>query len=272
VTNLPPPPTPEHDARSAPIPSGPVGGGGFLARHASSRKRKQSTPESRAKKKVYDAAYVAANLERIRAQRRAYRASHPEPRRTDEADILRHREAAKRFRERHPERVAAAKTRYRKANKKRVEATQRAWTIKNRTRLAPLRRAADRKKKYGMSSSEFDALLSSQDHRCAICAVGISGAKAHVDHDHKTGVVRGLLCGSCNRGLGSLEDSRDRLSAALRYLYWHSHSKDTVLYRFASVRSRSDCPSAGVLAEQGWTVEHVDPRYGTRLMRRELDA
>jgi hypothetical protein len=39
-----------------------------------------------------------------------------------------------------------------------------------------------------------------------------------IDHDHKSGVVRGLLCNNCNRGLGRLKDSVALLNAAVRYL------------------------------------------------------
>src|SRR5690554_1177100 len=62
--------------------------------------------------------------------------------------------------------------------------------------------------KYGSTAEGVDALFESQAGCCAICKVGITlevgnqNASAHVDHCHATGRVRGLLCNSCNRGIG----------------------------------------------------------------------
>jgi hypothetical protein len=57
---------------------------------------------------------------------------------------------------------------------------------------------------YGITRNEYEALRLKQDNRCAICKRPFEKLP-HVDHDHKTGKVRGLLCGDCNRGLGWIE-------------------------------------------------------------------
>jgi hypothetical protein len=72
-------------------------------------------------------------------------------------------------------------------------------------------------RKYGVTLEEVLALLAKQDGKCAICGKPIL-ARYHVDHDHGTGKVRGLLCFSCNGGLGSFSDNVDRLRSAIAYL------------------------------------------------------
>lgn len=78
-----------------------------------------------------------------------------------------------------------------------------------------------RKYLYGMTSDQYEALILRQDSRCAICrsdAWSGKGNRPHVDHDHETGIVRGLLCGKCNVAIGNMDDNPDRLRAAADYL------------------------------------------------------
>jgi recombination endonuclease VII len=77
--------------------------------------------------------------------------------------------------------------------------------------------------KYRISASEYDDLLANQGGRCAICGnppsgQGTSMARLHIDHDHDTGRIRGLLCGRCNPGLGYFLDSPARLRVAADYI------------------------------------------------------
>ena len=72
------------------------------------------------------------------------------------------------------------------------------------------------KVRYGISLKEYWDLVSAQNGVCAVCKT--SGNKLHIDHSHKTGKVRGLLCGSCNRGIGLFKDSKSLLSKAIEYL------------------------------------------------------
>jgi len=89
----------------------------------------------------------------------------------------------------------------------------------------PNRRDANRSgalKKYGLTPERFDALYQAQGGLCCICGQppsgkGIAGV-LHVDHDHETGQIRGLLCMRCNTGIGCLGESVDRMRMASEYL------------------------------------------------------
>lgn len=74
-----------------------------------------------------------------------------------------------------------------------------------------------RLKKYGLDKDSYEVLLQKQKNKCAICTKEFISTP-HVDHNHKTGKVRGLLCYPCNSGLGQFEDDIDRLKRAIKYL------------------------------------------------------
>lgn len=57
-----------------------------------------------------------------------------------------------------------------------------------------------------------------QDGKCAICSIDVAESEACIDHDHKTGEIRGLLCTRCNTGLGFFGDDFSVLMNAARYL------------------------------------------------------
>lgn len=75
---------------------------------------------------------------------------------------------------------------------------------------------------YGITLEDYNKMLEDQNNKCKICGSSKSGTIQHnrlvVDHDHKTGKVRGLLCDKCNRGLGYLGDSIENLEKAVEYL------------------------------------------------------
>lgn len=79
-------------------------------------------------------------------------------------------------------------------------------------------RRHDLRRKYGISEEQFEEMLRRQGGRCAVCD---RGEKLHVDHDHITGRVRGLLCGKCNRALGLLADDPERITALAEYAAQH---------------------------------------------------
>jgi hypothetical protein len=83
------------------------------------------------------------------------------------------------------------------------------------------------KKKFGLEPEEVHALVEQQDGACAIChrafdldARGYGRAELfpHVDHDHDTGAIRGLLCNSCNVSIGRFGECVDTMRRAIDYL------------------------------------------------------
>ena len=108
----------------------------------------------------------------------------------------------------------------------RCRARSKQWSIDNPEKSRRGIRCATLRKKYGISADDYDEILSDQDGVCAICGAdnprikqpGKRTDNLHVDHDHKTGRVRGLLCQPCNTSLGKMNDSPQRLRKAAQYL------------------------------------------------------
>lgn len=74
---------------------------------------------------------------------------------------------------------------------------------------------------YKLSHESYEIFLEEQNYSCAICKTHISElsrSTLDIDHDHNTGIVRGLLCNSCNRGLGLFKDNVSLIMSAVKYL------------------------------------------------------
>lgn len=86
----------------------------------------------------------------------------------------------------------------------------------------------DLQRKYGLSLGEYEKMLQNQNGHCAICGTtefSGKGKKPHVDHCHKTGKIRALLCNQCNVGLGAFRDSPELMEAAINYIKKHGDTK-----------------------------------------------
>lgn len=79
-------------------------------------------------------------------------------------------------------------------------------------------RNSQMKADFGISLADFETMLSNQGGVCAICGERPKRRRLAVDHCHQTGRVRGLLCYSCNVGIGALRDSPDVIRSAIAYL------------------------------------------------------
>lgn len=80
-------------------------------------------------------------------------------------------------------------------------------------------------RKFGLTIEEWEAKLLEQDGRCAICQCLPEDSKRRfaVDHDHKTGKVRDILCHLCNTALGAFKDDQRIIALAIKYLNKHKN-------------------------------------------------
>lgn len=164
----------------------------------------------RAQQAAANKRYRQRHPEKVAAEKKRYRQKHPE-KITATTKIYRRKHiekyaaASKRWRQRHPEKSVAAAKRYRQKHPEKAKVY---------TRTSHLRR------KYGITIADFNALLALQNHQCAVCGCefGDGKKKAHIDHDHATGRVRGLVCVRCNTSIGGLGDDVLGVSRALAYL------------------------------------------------------
>ena len=118
-----------------------------------------------------------------------------------------------------------------------MNAAKRDWERKNRERNLAQKRKSSNKQylvnlrpkriqtMYGITVEDYDALYDGQGGACAIChrpetTTGKNGVARilSVDHDHESGVVRGLLCSHCNIAIGLLDDDADLIHLAAAYL------------------------------------------------------
>lgn len=87
------------------------------------------------------------------------------------------------------------------------------------------RRSTVLKNKYGITFDQYRRMLGAQGNGCGICGSFNPGASKKyfsVDHNHKTGKTRGLLCHDCNAGLGMFKDDPISLKSAINYLEHHN--------------------------------------------------
>ena len=152
-----------------------------------------TSEEKKAKKRAYNDAHRDEQL----ACKRAYYQTHKE-------EIRLRSQALK-------EQKRLYSLAYRAANKDRIREAQKLYDATHTQQ----RQAAHFKRKYGLSVESVEQLSVAQGGACAVCG---EKTKLSVDHSHKDGHVRGLLCIKCNTGIGMLKDDPEVLRKAATYL------------------------------------------------------
>ncbi len=184
--------------------------------------KSERTTEQAAVKNAYLHAYYLANKTKLAADARTYRLTHKE-------------ECSARSKAYHIEHMGQAR------------ANSRAWKKANPEKVAADGRRGNLRRTYGITIDDYARMYGEQSGKCAICTIHYDALE--VDHNHKTGVVRGLLCNECNSGMGLLSDAAHLLDAAANYLDAHT----TVMVRLSPEALKSSKPA--------WGTAHLSPDY-----------
>lgn len=109
---------------------------------------------------------------------------------------------------------------YQRQNPERHAKYNREWDRNNPDRKSD----TQLKTRLGLPAGTYAAMFAAQSGKCAICASPSPGRtrRFHVDHCKHTGAVRGLLCSTCNTGIGQMQHDERRLEAAIAYLRRYS--------------------------------------------------
>ena len=133
-------------------------------------------------------------------------------------DLEARRVYGRKYRAEHKDKIAEEKSEWQR--KRRAQGTVCKHDAPEYVRDMSLRRM------YGITLAEYNKLVTTQCGSCAICGVvpcedpeaGRNQKCLHVDHDHETGEIRGLLCSDCNRGIGFLKEDSEMLMCAALYM------------------------------------------------------
>ena len=151
-----------------------------------------------AKRAEYMRRYRAANHDRIRERDR-------------KAEAL--------WREKNHDHRIAYEAQYRANNREKLRKKWREWAQASRHNEPRKVRSRHLKYLYGITVEQYEEMLEKQGGHCAACPRTPDQEKhgvLHVDHDHKTDAVRGLLCQRCNTGLGLLNEQFDGIVAYMQ--------------------------------------------------------
>lgn len=104
---------------------------------------------------------------------------------------------------------------YQIENRERYNAGQRRWRFNHKEQ----NKSTWRKYTYGITTDDYNNMLKSQDGKCAICRhAPLPGKELHIDHNHRTDRVRGLLCQKCNVYIGMIHENKETVKRMFSYL------------------------------------------------------
>lgn len=103
-------------------------------------------------------------------------------------------------------------------NKKKIDKYIKNWQLENEDKENSRLRCSHLKRKYNITIDDYNRMVKQQKGKCKICKSFPDRPSFDIDHNHKTGQIRGLLCQKCNRGLGHFNHNPKILRKAAKYL------------------------------------------------------
>lgn len=155
-----------------------------------------------------DKKYKKNNPEKVIASHKKWRENNPEKL------ILIRRKASKKYKENNAEKIIQYnKEHYQKNREKAIQSSKDRYK-----KDIEKYKWATKKRLYGITECEYFSMIEAQQGCCLVCECSLSYKEFHIDHNHTTGAIRGLLCRNCNWLLGHASDNVKILSNAIEYL------------------------------------------------------
>jgi hypothetical protein len=145
------------------------------------------------------------------------------PRYSLEASIRR-RESARvkvaKWRKENPEKYREQRLAWQRKNREKIYAKHKEHYRNNRERYRAYSYKSNLKTQFGITLEQYNSLWEAQGSKCVICKRSPSevSGRFHVDHDHKTGHIRGIICPQCNHAIGLFRDDISVLKNAIKYM------------------------------------------------------
>jgi len=128
------------------------------------------------------------------------------------------KEYLKNYYQSHKEECAKKAKEYRENNKGKLTEKSKNYYITNKDKMKQSNKIRHLKRDYDLSLDDIKIILQNQKNQCPICFSLLGNKKWCIDHNHKTGRLRGLLCYNCNTLLGMAQDNINTLRNAIEYL------------------------------------------------------
>ena len=167
------------------------------------------------KNKGYKKEYYQKNKERIKEHQKKYRQENKEQ----------ERERKRKYRQKNKKHIQEQQNRWYQNHKEYQKEYQEKWRQRNREHIRGLSKEWYKnnkehyyKKLYNITLEEIYGMLIKQDYKCSICKDPLIETKGCVDHNYRTGKVRGILCSRCNTGLGLFRENPEFLNNAILYI------------------------------------------------------
>jgi len=138
------------------------------------------------------------------------------------------KEKEKEYYQRYREKHNAHQKEYYQRHKEKMSIINKNYYNNHKKEIIKRHREYFLKSLYGLSITEFNNLLLTQNNRCAICKEPLDLQNPHsvvIDHDHLTGKIRGILCNKCNLAIGLLRDNPEYTKRATEYLERNNNEK-----------------------------------------------
>jgi hypothetical protein len=134
------------------------------------------------------------------------------------------REYDRKWREDNKDYLKSYNNSYRKENKEKLTIRRHEWRRDNKDKMRRISLKVNLRRNHGITPDDYATMLLKQNGCCAICGKSASEykRKLHIDHNHSTGQIRGLLCVRCNYGIGCFKETPSFLDKAKEYLIFYN--------------------------------------------------